>query len=100
MNESDLHRSILAECKARGWIALHGDMRRKTHRTPGEPDFVILAEKEKTILIECKSENGTVTPAQLEMVYRAARLGHRIRIVRSVREFVAVIEAVVIEGSR
>lgn len=42
--EAELHAAILAECKRRGWIALHGRMDAATGRTVGEPDFTIVAD--------------------------------------------------------
>lgn len=45
VKESELHEQILAECARRRWIVFHGSMAHRTFRTPGEPDFVILANQ-------------------------------------------------------
>lgn len=90
--ESELHSTLYDECRRRGWIALHGSMAERTHRTLGEFDFVILADGGRVFLVECKSRTGKLTPAQAAMHHHAARLGHKPVVVRSLAEFLSVIE--------
>lgn len=85
--ESELHGKILDECRRRGWLAFHGRMARKTHRTRGEPDFILLADGGRTLLVECKRANGKTTPAQNVVIAQAERLGHTIHVVRSFEQF-------------
>ena len=85
--ESDLHSAILATCRQRGWIALHGSMASPTHRTEGEPDFVILAAGGQVLLIECKSRTGKLNPAQAALHAWARKLGHTVHVVRSTADW-------------
>ena len=97
--EVDLHEQIFAECRRRGWIALHGAMSERTHRTAGEPDFVIvhdglredLTKWPDVLFIECKTRTGKLSPAQAAMHAHAAKLGHQIHIVRSFEEFLKLL---------
>jgi hypothetical protein len=89
--EAELHEAVYAECRRRGWIAFHGSMAARTHRTLGEPDFVILADSGRVLLIECKTKTGKLSPEQAAMIAHAAKLGHRIHVVRSVKEFLEVV---------
>ena len=88
--ESDLHEEIFAECRRRGWIALHGSMAERTCRTLGEPDFVILADGGRVLFVECKSRNGKLSPAQAALKHHAEKLGHAVHVVRSMKEFLEV----------
>jgi hypothetical protein len=85
--EADLHEDILAYCRGRGWIALHGSMAQATGRTLGEWDFVIVAHCGRTFLIECKTATGKLTPEQAGMKAWAEKLGHAPKVVRSMEEF-------------
>lgn len=97
-SERSLHAEIFDECRRRGWIALHGSMAERTHRTAGEPDFVILADAGRVFFIECKSAIGKLTVDQLAMRAHAAKLGHKIHIVRSMGEFLDVVKLERTEG--
>ena len=92
--ESDLHDAILSECRARGWLALHGGMHRKTTRTLGEPDFVILADRGKVFLVEAKSKVGKLSLPQRAVQAWARKLGHEIHVVRTVEEFMGVVRSI------
>lgn len=107
--ESELHEQIFAECRRRGWIALHGAMSERTHRTAGEPDFVILAKEQACVsiegealgipplmlpvvyLIECKTRTGKLSTAQVALHHHAKNLGHTVHVVRSFEEFLALL---------
>lgn len=41
--ESRLHGEIFDRCRELLWIPFHGSMAARTHRTEGEPDFIIAA---------------------------------------------------------
>lgn len=86
-SERDLHEKVFDECRRRGWIALHGAMSERTHRTLGEPDFVILADLGRVFFIECKSSTGKLRPEQAALHVWARRLGHEVHVVRSIEEF-------------
>ena len=85
--EASLHEEIFDECRARGWIALHGSMAERTCRTLGEPDFTILAEAGRVLFVECKTRTGKLSPAQAALKFHAEKLGHTIHVVRSLEEF-------------
>ena len=88
--EASLHEEIFDECRRRGWIALHGSMAERTHRTQGEPDFVILADRGRVLFVECKSRTGKLSPAQAALKFHAEKLGHTVHVVRSLRESLEV----------
>lgn len=85
--EYDLHTKIFAECRRRGWIALHGAMSESTHRTLGEWDFTVVADHSRVFFIECKSASGKLRPAQAALIAQARKLGHQVHVVRSFLEF-------------
>jgi hypothetical protein len=91
-DEADLHSCVVAECQRRGWIAFHGSMAHRTYRTPGEPDFVILADGGSTILVECKTRVGKLSTDQLGIQAWAKKLDHTIHVVRSMEDFLKVIQ--------
>ena len=90
-HELDFHEDILAYCRGRGWIALHGSMAEATHRNEGEWDFVIVAEEGRVFLIECKTATGKLTQAQAGMKAWAEKLGHAPKVVRSFAEFLEAV---------
>jgi hypothetical protein len=89
--EAELHEAIFDECRRRCWIGLHGSMADRTCRTLGEPDFVILADGGRVFFVECKSRRGKLSPAQFALKHHAEKLGHTVHVVRSVGEFLAVL---------
>ncbi len=89
--ESDLHADIFNECRRRGWIAFHGSMSERTHRNAGEPDFIILTDDKRALLVECKTKTGKLSIAQQGMVAHAAKLGHTIHVVRSMEDFLKLL---------
>ena len=90
--ESDLHESIRKELAARGWIGFHGSMAHRSRRTVGEPDWIILGDTEQFWMIECKTKTGKLSPAQEGLRAWARKLGHEVHVVRSMAEFLLVIE--------
>jgi hypothetical protein len=89
--ERDLHEAILAACRLRGWICLHGAMIHRTFRPEGEWDFTILGDRARTFFIEAKSRDGKLTQEQAGLQRWAAKLGHTIHVVRSMKEFYQLI---------
>ena len=89
--ESKLHEQIFDECRRRGWIALHGAMSERTHRTDGEADFSIMASGGRRFDIECKTRTGKLSMEQAAMLHHAKTLGHTIHVVRSFEEFLKLI---------
>ncbi len=86
-DESVLHDEIRQECVRRGWIGFHGSMAHQTHRTIGEPDWIILADNGRVLLIEGKTRSGKLSIEQAAIKVWANRLGHPVHIVRSIEQF-------------
>jgi len=91
-HEADLHDAIVTECRRRGWIAFHSRMDRRTGRTLGEPDFIILAEHGRLFCIECKSRNGKLSSEQLGVIAWAEKLGHAIVAIKSFDDFLIQVD--------
>lgn len=91
LDEGELHSEIMSHCKMVGWICFHGTWGKLSRRTPGEPDFTILANMGRVFFIECKSKSGKLSTEQLGMKMWAEKLGHKIHIVYSLEDFVNVI---------
>lgn len=89
--EQELHEKILAECRRQRWVVFHGSMAEPTHRTAGEPDFIIAAPF-GVYFVEAKSRRGKLSPAQAAMAAHLRSLGHTLHVVRSFAEFVALIQ--------
>jgi hypothetical protein len=87
-DESDLHNAIIDYCRERGWQYLHGSMAERTHRTLGEPDFIILAHGSQLRMVECKSKTGKLSLDQQGFIAHAKKNGHVVYMVRSMDEFV------------
>jgi hypothetical protein len=81
--ERDLHDFVLAQCKHRGWYAIHARMDMPTTVAVGAPDFVIVANNGRTIYIECKTGVGKLSQGQMVMVTWLMHLGHTLHICRS-----------------
>lgn len=88
--EAKLHAAIKDYCRQKGWIAFHGAMSKATHRTKGEPDFIIAADHGRTLYVECKTKTGKLSAAQVAICAQVEHLGHRYHVVRSMREFLEV----------
>lgn len=89
--EADLHADIISECRKRGWIYFHGAMNQRTARTIGEPDFTILADQGRVLLVECKRPGGKLSTEQLGIIQWAAKLGHKIHTVWAINEFLEIV---------
>lgn len=87
-DECDLHNQIIDYCKSKGWQYLHGSMAERTHRTLGEPDFIILAHGSQLRMVECKSRSGKLSLDQQGFIAHAAKNGHVVYVIRSMEEFV------------
>ena len=88
--EKDLHEQILAYCRSRGWIPFHARMDKPSTATIGQPDFLIWADGGREFAIECKSRTGKLSVEQMALRAQANRLGHKVYLVHSFREFVEV----------
>jgi len=91
-DEAELHREIMEELNRRGWLYFHSAMHKRTWRQYGEPDFEIFASRGRTFLIEAKTKRGKPSKDQLEKAAMARSLGHRWEWVRSLQQFMEVIQ--------
>lgn len=85
--ERGLHDEIIFACKQRGWLTIHSRMDMPSTVAVGCPDFVILADGGRTLLVEAKSRTGKLRPEQRAWLAWAEKLGHRAAVVRSIKEF-------------
>jgi predicted RecB family nuclease len=90
--EKNLHDRILAECAARHWLVIHSRMDVPSTVGVGTPDFVILTQGARTLLVEAKAGKRNPTAEQLAWLAWAAKLGFRGAIVRSLDEFLKFAE--------
>lgn len=108
--EADLHDDIIAECRRRGWLYWHSRMDRRSTSTVGMPDFVILGQSElgsfgpvnetglapvfgpAVWFVEVKTRLGKLTTAQQSNRAHAAKLGHKIHVVRTMGEFMEAVK--------
>lgn len=88
--ERELHRFINDFCLRAGWLALHGSMGYRTHRTVGEPDFIILAQG-RVLFVECKRPGAKMRPEQLALACWAEKLGHKVHVVHTEEEFIELL---------
>jgi hypothetical protein len=93
--ESDVELPIVADCRERGWLVFWGDKSGKSHRTPGEPDLIILAQYRLTgdpriLLIETKHPKRKRSPVQLQVEAHARKLGHTIHMVKTWAGWLAI----------
>lgn len=91
-DEDKLHNEIIEYCKDRRWIYFHGSMAHATKRTPGEPDFEILADRGRVFFVECKAKGGKLSTDQRGVIQWAATLGHTVHVVVNMDEFKRIVE--------
>lgn len=90
--ESSIQEAIRSECNRRGWICNGSRMDLPTTTIIGSPDFWILADKGRLILVECKRpKGGKLSSEQRGYHLWAERLGHKVNVVRSLEEFLAIL---------
>ena len=89
--EADLHHDIMRECDLRGWKYFRSSMAHRTHRTVGEPDFIICLPRGFTLFIEAKSAAGKLSAEQRALHTWLAKFGHVVHVVRNIESFRAVL---------
>jgi len=90
-DEADLHDQILAECRRRGWIAIHCRMDMPSTIAKGIWDFTIVAEHPRIFFVECKAASGKLTVEQHAMIAWATKLGWTPHVCRSFEAFLEVV---------
>jgi len=102
-DETDLENQILKALLERGCLAYHSAAESKSRnrralagRAPvGWPDITCLAPGGRIVFLEVKTRVGVTSEAQRNMHGRLERLGHKVRVVRSVVDALKVLEATV-----
>jgi len=88
--ESGLQQKVLEYCKEHGWPCFHDRSRKKNE--PGWADNFIFLPKRLVVLIELKSETGTLRKEQKEKRLTLEFLGHHVYQARSFRRVVEIIQ--------
>ncbi len=91
-DESDLHDRIIAECRRRGYVIVHSRMDRRTTTAVGTTDFVIAADRGRTLWLECKTVKGKLTREQEATIHWLKGLGHVAEVIRSFEAFRAIVD--------
>jgi hypothetical protein len=84
--ESGLHDYILEFWHARGWLAVHSRMDRKTTQAVGTSDFILVCPK-TVAFVECKRAPKKPTSEQLAFLAHVRKMGWPNAIVYSIEEF-------------
>lgn len=58
----------------------------------GVPDFILFLNGGRVLCVECKTRTGKLTPEQAAWSFEMTRLGHTVHIVRSMREFLELVD--------
>ena len=85
--ESELHRMIEDDLRARRWYFVHSRCDRATTTQKGVTDFIVAMPFGKVAWVEVKTKNGKLTPEQNVARHVLSALGHRHYIVRSLAEW-------------
>lgn len=80
--EAKVDEAVDREAKKRGWWPLKMTLL----KVAGLPDWFVLAESGKLVVIECKAENGRVSKVQRFVHERLERLGFTVWLPRSPAE--------------
>lgn len=92
--ELELHNEIIRECRRRGWVYVHSNPSKRTRQTLGTPDFIIPASGGRTLYVECKTVNGTLSKDQKNFRRGIQAQGHVYHIIRSLSSFQMVAERI------
>lgn len=91
-HESDLHDHILTYCRAKGWLAVHSRMDKRTTYAVGTSDFIIVTPK-TVLFIECKRRGAKMTTEQLAFRAQILKLGWPHAVVHNMDEFIEALRA-------
>ncbi len=90
--EGGLHNDIISACRMNRWAFAHNRMDRKSTAGNGVADFIIFASRGRTLIIECKTKTGKLSPEQLGFKLQCELNGHTVHVVRSMAEFHRICE--------
>jgi hypothetical protein len=92
-SEAGLHDQIEAHLRGVRWPYVHSRMDKPSHNALGVSDFVILAPKGKTLILEIKTRSGKQRPEQLGWQIMCERNGHIYHLVRSYSQYLDILKA-------
>jgi len=89
-----LHEKIMRHCDAQWpkWKYIHARTDQRSTVGIGVHDFTIYLPG-RVLNIECKTKEGKPTPEQLAWALQLEMLGHKVHVVRSMDEFLALTSA-------
>jgi len=92
--EGSLHEEIQRYCDSNfpPWKVIHARMDKKSTIPNGAQDFTIFMPQGQVLCVECKSGTGKLSPEQLIWSKELAMLGHTVHVVRSMEEFIKLVE--------
>jgi hypothetical protein len=91
-DESKLHEEILGYCRSKGWPVVHSRMDRPSTSSVGSPDFVVACDEGRTIWAEAKTGKGKLSTEQHAWIMALKSNGHKAGVVRSLQEFIELIQ--------
>lgn len=92
VREADLHDTILAYCRVRGWPVVHSRMDVPQTAGVGTPDFVIALPGGRVVWVEAKAAAGKLRPEQQAWLTALRAVGHQADVVRSFADFLRLLE--------
>jgi hypothetical protein len=87
-----LHAAIIDHCRANRWLFVRSRTDTPATQRCGVPDFIILPGKGLTLWFECKTRSGKLRPTQRGFIAWAASLEVHVHVVRSLKQFILVVE--------
>lgn len=92
MREKDLIQQCREAARAMGgFLAEVGQYKaRGSGTTVGYPDLTLICSG-KVLLIECKTEAGTLSPGQVDFIAKAGEQHVIVHVIRSVDEFITLV---------
>lgn len=90
--ESKLQNDIIVWLKSQGWYYEWSPMCSASSLPAGSPDFRIAAPGGMTYWIECKTRTSKLRPEQAAVAHMLIHLGHKHAVVRSMEEFLNVVQ--------
>ena len=87
-----LHEKIMRHCDAQWpkWKYIHARTDQRSTVGIGVHDFTIYLPGGRVLNAECKTRDGKPTPEQLAWALQLEMLGHKVHVVRSMDEFLAI----------
>jgi len=91
--EKAVEHACVQLLRLRGYRTYHLAQPRATKQSPGLPDVLAIHPTRGLVLVEVKSPQGRVTPAQRDLARVCATAGVRYAVVHSAAELAAALEA-------